>query len=515
VIVGIVVVALIAGAAWFLEGNEATAGEPYRMAAIERGDIEETIASTGTVTALLTVAVGTQVSGRVIELHADFNDQVRVGQLIARIDPTIQQQQVRNAESNLLRAQADLRRAQQEYDRNKVLYDQQVITESEFIQVEYSLTVSRASVTSAEINLEQARQNLAYTEIYSPIDGVVIERNAEVGQTVAASLSAPQLFLLARDLRDLEIHASVDESEIGRIQPDQLVRFTVQAYDDEEFEGRVRQVRLQSATQENVVNYRVVISVENPDLRLLPGMTATVDFVVQRAEDVFKVSNAALRFTPTPEMLAELGDEALAAGMRPGGPNSEGGMAARAGDQTAEGGAARQVPAGGAAEGGAAGSVGGDGGGAGAGVGGGAGNGAAAGGAGGRAGRAAGGQGFRPGAGGGLGTEAGNGANAAVQAGFARARPGAAGRGGFATLWYLKDGELAVMPVRTGISDGVQTQIMGPELEEGIQVIAGLNIATPERATQQTTNPFQEQRGGFQQGRGGGGGQVRFGPGGF
>src|SRR5690606_13636639 len=197
---------------------------------------------------------------------------------------------------------------------------------SEFSQIEYQMATSRSSVTSAEINLEQARQNLAYTSVYSPIDGVVIERNAEVGQTVQSSMSTPQLFLLARDLSQLEIHASVDESEIGMIEAGQEVRFTVQAYRGETFRGVVRQVRLQSTNQENVVNYSVVISVDNPDLRLLPGMTATGDFIVRRAEDVFKVSNAALRFQPTPEMLASIGGEVPTAPGRNGGGAPVGGM---------------------------------------------------------------------------------------------------------------------------------------------------------------------------------------------
>jgi HlyD family secretion protein len=463
IIAGVVVFTLIAGAVWFLRGNEATANTPYRLAAIERGDVEETISSTGTVTALQTVAIGTQVSGQVIELNADFNDRVQAGQLLARIDPTLQRQQVRNAEANLERVQADLRRTEQEYQRSLALYEQNVITETEFSQAEYSLTVARSSATSAEINLEQARQNLAYTEIYAPIDGVVIERNAEVGQTVAASLSTPQLFLLANDLSELEIHANVDESEIGMIEAGQEVRFTVQAYRGETFRGTVRQVRLQSTSQENVVNYRVIIAVDNPDLRLLPGMTATVDFIVRRAEDVFKVANAALRFNPTPEMLAELGEDAIAAagrGMRPGagnaaGPVPDSAQRAQMAAQRRERATSGETPA----------------------------------------------QRTTPSAG------------AASPNGFpggARMSGGAAPvRMNFANLWYLKDGALAVMQVRSGVSDGVQTEIQGPDIEEGLQVIAGLNVATPTTGTA-TTNPFQQ--GGN---RGGPPGGMRFGPGGF
>jgi HlyD family secretion protein len=439
--IGLVVVVLIAAGAWFSDRNEANALTPYRLGVVERGDVEETVSATGTLNAVQTVTIGTQVSGRVIELHADFNDEVRQGQLLARIDPTLQRQQVRNAEANLERARADLRRMQEEFDRNKTLFEQQIITESEFSQIEYSYAVAQSSVTSAEINLEQARQNLAYTEIHAPIDGVVVERNAEVGQTVAASLSAPQLYLLANDLSELEILASVDESDIGLIEPGQNVRFTVQAYRNETFEGIVRQVRLQSTTSENVVNYTVVVTVQNPDGRLLPGMTAVVDFVVERAADVFTVPNAALRFTPTEEMLAQIPDSALAGpARRPGGAGEAAEemtpeMRARIAERRAQGGGA---PAGG-------------------------------------------------------------------QPRMAARQGGGAGRGagadvGFATLWYMKDGQPAVTRVRTGISDGVRTEIAGPDLELGMEVIEGVNTAGAEPPQQGTTNPFEQQGG-----RGGGG----------
>ncbi|MEX0912407.1 MAG: efflux RND transporter periplasmic adaptor subunit, partial [Gemmatimonadota bacterium] len=405
---------------------------PYRLVSVDRGDVEETVAATGTLAAVQTVAIGTQVSGRVIELTADFNDNVEAGQLLARIDPTLQQQQVRNAEARLDRARADLKRTEEEFERNRILYEQQVITDSEFSQIEYSLTVARSNVTSAEIDLEQARQNLDYTQIYAPIEGVVIERNAEVGQTVAASLSTPQLFLLANDLTQLEILASVDESDIGMIEPGQPVRFTVQAYREETFDGVVRQVRLQSANTENVVNYTVVITVDNPDLRLLPGMTAVVDFIVQRAEDVYKVSNAALRFTPTPEMLAQLSDSAMfgggAAGQRAGRGQGAGGEAAGGADRQAM--IAQRMQQGGGAPG-------------------------------------------------------------AMRAGGQRQN--------LAMLWYLQNGQPAVMRVQTGISDGVETAIEAPDLEPGMQVIAGMNTAQTDNRTQ-TSNPFQQ---------GGGGGGVR------
>src|SRR5690606_2035699 len=272
IIAGVAAIALVLVAAWFFRRAEASTGSPYRVVQVERRDVESAVTSTGTLSAVTNVAVGTQVSGKVTGLYADFNDRVTQGQLIARIDPTLQQQAVREAESSLSRAQADMERAEREFERNKTLFEQKVITESEYNQIEYNLAVSRASLNSAQVSLERARQNLAYTEIYSPIDGIIVERNVEPGQTVAASRSAPQLFLIANDLAEMEILASVDESDIGRIEDGQTVRFTVQAYPDETFEGTVRQVRLQSATLENVVNYTAVVAVRNETGRLLPGM---------------------------------------------------------------------------------------------------------------------------------------------------------------------------------------------------------------------------------------------------
>lgn len=295
----------------FLTGNDVAAASPYRTGVLSIGSVESTVTATGRVTALQSVAVGTQVSGQVMELFADYNDRVRKGQLLARIDPTLQQQSLRNAEASLIRVQAALAQAERDYERTKTLYEQQIVTETEFDQAEYSVTVAKSNLTSSEIAKEQAARNLDYTEIYSPIDGVVVERNVERGQTVAASMSAPQLYLLATDLSRIEILAGVDESDIGTIVNGMSVRFTVSAYPNDSFEGTVRQVRLSSATQENVVSYTAVISVDNADLRLAPGMTAEVDFIVEQASDVFLVPNAALRFRPTEEMIAQLTDPAM------------------------------------------------------------------------------------------------------------------------------------------------------------------------------------------------------------
>jgi len=281
-------------------GREAAAG--YRFVEITRGDIESVVSSTGTLQATETVEVGTQVSGQIAEIHVDFNDRVEKGQLIARIDPRLLLQEVRAAEVSVERSRAELEQAKRQYERIAMLHEQKVVTDSEHDAALYNYEIARAAYASAQLNLERARQNLAYTEIRAPISGVVVERSVEVGQTVAASMSAPKLFVIAKDFSEMEILATVDESDIGLIHEGQPVRFTVQAYPDAQFTGTVRQVRLQSTVQENVVSYTVVIAVDNPDGRLLPGMTATVEFIIDRAEDVLLVPNSALRFRPTEEM---------------------------------------------------------------------------------------------------------------------------------------------------------------------------------------------------------------------
>ncbi len=280
--------------------------EAYRTVAIERGTIEEVVSATGAVQATETVEVGTQVSGQVAEILVDFNDHVRKGQLLARIDATILSNEVRAAEASVARSQAELDKAERELARNRPLHDEKIITDSEFEQVQYARSVASASYTSAAVSLERARRNVGYTEIRAPIAGIVVERSVDVGQTVAASTSAPKLFVIAQDLSQMQILASVDESDIGRIKNGQDVRFTVQAYGDREFKGTVEQVRLQSTATDNVVSYGVVVEVQNPDGALLPGMTATVEFLVSRAENVLKIANAALRFQPTEAMRAAM-----------------------------------------------------------------------------------------------------------------------------------------------------------------------------------------------------------------
>ena len=298
-------IAILVASAWYYKRADGSEAPIYRIATIDRGSVKPTVSSTGTLSAVKTIQVGTQVSGQISAIYADFNQQVRKGQLLATIDPALQNQAVEEAQAQLERARATMEQVQGDYARGKQLYEWKAITASEFAAVQSNFAVHKADVKSAQIALERARQNLAYTKIYAPINGVIVERNVDVGQTVAANFSAPQLFLIANDLSDMQILALVDESDIGAMRNGLPVEFTVQAYPNEKFIGTVQQVRLQSKTQDNVVNYTAVVAVHNTSGKLLPGMTATAQFLTGNANDVLIVPNSALRIKPTPAMFAQ------------------------------------------------------------------------------------------------------------------------------------------------------------------------------------------------------------------
>lgn len=282
-------------AAWWGDSSD----QPqYLYATVTQGPLETLVSSTGTLAALETVEVGTQVSGTIARIEVDYNDPVRKGQVLAVLDQALFAAQVREAEANVSRARASLAEAEDEYRRNRPLFEKGFLSAQEFLPVSTGVDTAKASLAAAEASLARARTNLAYTIIRSPIDGTVIKRSVEAGQTVAASLNTPTLFLIARDLAQMQIEADVDESDIGQIRTGQPVRFTVQSYPGEIFEGKVSQIRLQPRTISNVVNYTVLVDAGNDKGLLLPGMTATVDFVVSRVEDALLVPNAALRFQP-------------------------------------------------------------------------------------------------------------------------------------------------------------------------------------------------------------------------
>ncbi len=335
----ILVVAVLAVAAvlvWRVTASGGKETASWRLLEVAQGDLEVTVSCTGNLEPVTTVQVGTQVSGIVAAIGADFNDRVTAGQVIARIDTTLLASAVRDAAAGLQRANAELAHAQRELARITSLHDEQLVSDTELATAEYTRDVAQANLRSAEVSRDRARQNLKYATITSPIDGTVIARSVEVGQTVQASFAAPEIFKIAGDLTKMRILAAVDESDIGSIASGQTARFTVQAYPDETFTGRVDQVRLQSTVQENVVNYTVVIAVDNPDQRLLPGMTATIDILVDTARDVLTVPNAALRFKA---------DEAMLAAMRARRQAADGGPAAARGPAPAGGRAAASVRA--------------------------------------------------------------------------------------------------------------------------------------------------------------------------
>jgi HlyD family secretion protein len=305
IIVAIAAVAVIVIWQLLARGGPAGGGQ-YEFAEVTRGDIENVISSTGTLSAVGTVEVGTQVSGRLSKVFVDFNDQVHQGQVLALIDTTFLAGSVKDAKANLMKAESQLSLVATQYQRSSDLFERGLVSEADFEDAEAQLASARASVLSARASLDRAKTNLDYAVIRSPISGTVIERSVESGQTVAASLSAPVLFIIAEDLAKMEIHALVDESDIGQVKLGQEVRFTVDAYYDKEFWGEVRQIRLQPETVSNVVNYTVIVDAPNGEGLLLPGMTATADFLLEHRENVLLVPNAALRLTPTMDMYRQL-----------------------------------------------------------------------------------------------------------------------------------------------------------------------------------------------------------------
>jgi HlyD family secretion protein len=328
-LVTLVALSIIGGSVYaYLTFRRAGPEPTVQTAAVTRGDVADTVGATGTLQAVTSVQVGTQVSGTVMELHADFNSLVRKGQVLARLDPSLFETQIEQARANLIRAQAELERlrvtlddARTKLSRAKELASKQLIAQTELDTAEVTvrsteagIRSAEASVTQAQASLNQNRVNLQHTVITAPIDGLVVSRNVDVGQTVAASMNAPTLYVLAADLTKMQVVANLDESDVGRIRPGQHVTFRVDAYPADDFTGRVAQVRLQPIVQQNVVTYATVIDVQNPELKLKPGMTANVNIEIARRSDVVRVPNAALRFRPTNEIFAALGQAPPAPG---------------------------------------------------------------------------------------------------------------------------------------------------------------------------------------------------------
>ena len=421
----LIVLVLVVLAVIVIVKKKEEAQTTYTFTEITRGDIENTVNATGTIEPVTSIEVGTQVSGIIDKLLVDFNDKVKKNQLLAVIDTTILSVQVRDARASVLRAQAQFDQAKYNYERTKQLFEQNLLSELEYITAKSNYQTALSSLESSQNSLERAERNMKYAFIRSPIDGTVIYREVEEGQTVASSFQTPMLFLIAEDLSKMEIHALVDESEIGLIKEGQEVRFEVQAHDDKVFKGIVRQVWLQPETVQNVVNYTVVVDADNPEGLLLPGMTATLDFIVEQKNNVLLAPASALKIQPTASMMEimqkRMQERFAARGdtSRRGGPPPGGGFNASGGSRP---------------------------------------------------------QGFAGMAGGFMGN----------------------GTSNFGMLWFF-DGEnkLQMRPVRTGSTDGRNTEIipMGPGHEEitpGLKVISA--IETSEPAVEQNNNRF---RGGF------------------
>ena len=331
-IIVLVLLAVVAAGAGVWYWQRDTTEVAVNTVPVTRGDIIDTVGATGTVQAVTTVQVGSQVSGNIEWLGADFNSIVRKGQVIARLDPSLFDAQLRQVQANLSQARANLTRANSELDRTKVqlmdaqqkharaveLSSKSLIAQSDLdaakiavdtamagvASQQASVTQAQAAVTQADASVNQSQVNRNHTIIVAPIDGIVTQRSVDVGQTVAASMSAPTLFVIAADLTEMQVNANIDEADVGRIRPGQHVTFRVDAYPADNFQGTVTQIRLQPVVVQNVTTYGTVITVPNKELKLKPGMTANVKIEINKRTNILRVANAALRFRPTNEMFA-------------------------------------------------------------------------------------------------------------------------------------------------------------------------------------------------------------------
>jgi HlyD family secretion protein len=298
----IAILALAGGAYLYMHGKNAKpAADRYRMAEVMRGDLVRNVSANGTLNPVVLVNVGTQVSGVVKALHVDYNQKVKAGQILLELDPSLLKAQIAQTSANVTRAQAALRLAQTQAVRQHDLLKRDYVARQDVDQADDVVAGARAQLAVAQAQLVRDQTNLAYSVIRSPVSGTVIDRSVDVGQTVAASFQTPTLFKIGQDLSKMQIDTSVAEADVGGIKVGQSALFTVDAFPDRNFAGKVRQIRLNPTSQQNVVTYDVVVSVDNPDFVLLPGMTAYVNIEIDRRNNALLVPNAALRFKPTEE----------------------------------------------------------------------------------------------------------------------------------------------------------------------------------------------------------------------
>ena len=298
IIGSIAAVAVATLAAIYLDREGKKDEGPYRTLLVDRGTVSETVTATGTISAVTTVQVGSQVSGIIAKLYADYNSPVKRGQLLAELDPTPLQAQVEQRTADLAQADVQKRNAEIGFHRAERLKQEGLQSDAEFDTARAAFDSAQAQVDMAAAGLRQAKTSLSYARIYSPIDGVVVARQYDIGQTVAASFQAPTLFTIAEDLTKMQVLVDVDQSDIGRVAVGQSARFTVDAYPEETFSGRISQIRLNATLNQTVVTYPVIVDVANPDRKLRPMMTADVTIEVSSVRDVLRVPNSALRFQP-------------------------------------------------------------------------------------------------------------------------------------------------------------------------------------------------------------------------
>ena len=302
----VAVAAIAALAVWLLSGGKKEEKITFDTAAVAPANIMNSITATGTIEPVTSVTVGTQVSGIVSKLFVDYNSVVKKGQVIAELDKTNLMSQLNTAKTQLATAQSQLNYQTANYKRYKTLFEKGLVAADDFDNAKLSYTQAKEQVASAKEEVQRAQTNLGYATITSPIDGVVLSKSVEEGQTVAASFSTPELFTIAQDLTNMQVVADVDEADIGDVKEGERVTFTVDAYPDDTFEGEVKQVRQEATTTNNVVTYEVVISAPNADLKLKPGLTANVTIYTAERKGVLSVPSKALRFTPQKETVGKM-----------------------------------------------------------------------------------------------------------------------------------------------------------------------------------------------------------------
>ena len=303
--IAVIVIVVIAVAAWVLSGGKKEEEINFKEEAVKTETLQNSVTATGTIEAVTSVTVGTQVSGIVNKLYVDYNSQVKKGQVIAELDKTNLLSELNTAKANLASANSNLSYQAANMNRYQTLYKKGLVSADEYENALLTYRQAKEQVASSKENVQKAQTNLGYATITSPIDGTVISKSVEEGQTVAASFNTPELFTIAKDLTNMQVVANVDEADIGGVKEGDRVTFTVDAYPDDTFEGTVKQVRLEATTTNNVVTYEVVISAPNADLKLKPGLTANVTIYTQERSGVLAVANKALRFTPTKETVGK------------------------------------------------------------------------------------------------------------------------------------------------------------------------------------------------------------------